>query len=55
MAGAAPIQVLHYYETLSGKKLVTSSHVRGLTTKITVQPDVALKVSEALTFVETAL
>lgn len=55
MNGVSPLQVLQYYETLSGKSLVTSSHVRGLTTKITMQPDVALKVSEAITFVETAL
>jgi hypothetical protein len=55
MAGADPVQILDYYQTLSGKKLVTSSHVRGLRTKITVQPDVALKVSEALTLIEAAL
>lgn len=48
-------QMLQLYTLLSGKELVTSSHVNSVAAKITLQPEVALKKSEVLKLFEKAL
>ena len=53
--GTHPVHVLETYTELSGMQLVTSSHVNAVTTRITLQPQVALKKSKMLKLVEKAL
>jgi hypothetical protein len=53
--GAQVSQMLEYYKMLTRMQLVTSSHVNQIRAKITMQPDVELKMSEAVALVEKVL
>ena len=50
----ASSQIFQYYKILTGKTLVISAHVP-LGARITIQPDMALKVSEAIALTEKSL
>jgi hypothetical protein len=52
--GTSVNQSLTAYALFTGKKLVTSSHALNLKTTITLQPDVELKLSQAIALLEKA-
>jgi hypothetical protein len=52
--GTSVNQSLTLYALFAGKKLVTSSHALNLKTTITLQPDVDLKLSQAIALLEKA-